>query len=61
MTDFFKYIDLLAECLVRLDKQAYKKFGSQVQEMSVAQVYSDKFIGKVITKDGRSHRMTIKL
>ena len=55
-----KAVTVQSECLVKLDRRAHKKFGDSIQTMQVKEIYEDRFVGKVVTKDGKTHRMTIK-
>lgn len=56
-----EYARLQSKLLVRLDREAHKKFGDNVYSMTVKKYYGDRFTALVETKDGKTHRMTIKL
>ena len=54
-----KQVSVISECLVKLDRQAHKKFGDEVYSMQVKNIYADRFTAEVVTKDGKKHRMTV--
>lgn len=54
-----KQVSVISECLVKLDRQAHKKFGDEVYSMQVKDIYADRFTAQVVTKDGKKHRMTV--
>lgn len=54
-----KWARVVSECLVKLDRQAHKKFGDEVYSMQVKDIYADRFTAQVVTKDGKKHRMTV--
>ena len=59
--DFYDRLNLQVKCLLKLDKKAHEKFGDTVHSVQVHRCREDKFTGLVKTKDGKTHRMTIKL
>lgn len=54
-------IHIQSKCLVALNREAHKKFGDNIHSMQMKSYQGDRFVGIVKTKDGKTHRMTIKL
>ena len=54
-------IHIQSKCLVVLNREAHKKFGDNIHSMQMKSYQGDRFVGIIKTKDGKTHRMTIKL